>query len=133
MLKIGKHGKIREEATSGKVVQTSGVLYFSANEKYEQSAVPEEIRQAGEREFPIRQETIARKVWGKDGSTNASKVRSSRFPLDVAEVLTILPLPFLSHLAFCHELSVPKSSATCTRTRKTRVASRTRRARFVPV
>lgn len=93
------------------------------------------------REFPYRRgkrEREKRADKEKTGSTNAPKVRSSHLPLDVAAATSLLtasphPLSFLSHLTFRHELSAPKSSATCTRTRKTPAASRTRRARFVPV
>lgn len=42
--------KFAKLAASGKAVQTSGVLDFSGNERYEQSAVPKEIGEADERE-----------------------------------------------------------------------------------
>lgn len=138
-----KYDEVRKGATSGKVVQTSGALYFSVNEKYEQSAVPEEIRRADkrkrEREFSIREGRIAREMCSESGKKTAVQMRRKftrrvfRLTLRRRSFLPLrlslsLFLSFLSHLAFRHELSAPKSSATCTKTRKTR--SRTSQARF---
>lgn len=65
-------------------------------------------------------------VWRCDAAS--ALLATSPFSLSLS-----LSLPFPSHRAFRHELSAPKSSATCTRARKTPAASRTRRARFASV
>lgn len=106
-LKSGEHDEVREGATSGKGVQTSGALYFSANEKYEQSAVPEEIGRAGGVSFLSESRNDSERnvlAWGREKTAVQMRRKfsaPSRFPLDVAApvLLTASPLAFTSPVA----------------------------------
>lgn len=102
-------------------MQTSGPLDFSTNEKYEQSAVPEEIRRAKQMSFLTRNRKKEREreknlIRKGGGNINVPKVLSSHLLKSRQQPYLLLRFSvfLLSHLVSRHEaLSAPKSSATC--------------------